>query len=143
MGESHISQDPTLVPTLRNKNPYRTIEKGALLPAPSNLGAICFPVIKILLACCLCVHGVHSSIATSKNPDSGTIFSASLSSKDAISPSSAPADTPAPRSCSLLLHPLPHGQVCATLPPTIEKCHLNMLARSPGPARRHPSAGRG
>ena len=41
MGEDQISLDPTLVPptTVRNKNPYRTIEKVALLPTPSSPGS--------------------------------------------------------------------------------------------------------
>ena len=42
MGEDHVSLDPTVVPpaTSRNKNPYRTTEKGgALLSPPSNLGS--------------------------------------------------------------------------------------------------------
>ena len=68
MGENHNFLDPTLVPpSLRHKNPYRTIEKGALLPLPATLGAICFPLIKTLLACCLCVQGVHSLTAVNKN----------------------------------------------------------------------------
>ena len=77
MGEKHIFLDPTFVPTpsLRDQNPYRTRERGALFPPPpAALGAICFPLIKILLVCCLCVRGVHSSAAVNKNPDSHIIF---------------------------------------------------------------------
>ena len=59
MGEDHISLDLTLVPSpnLRNKNPYRTIEKVAdLPPTPVTLGAIYFPLIKVcLLAACVFV----------------------------------------------------------------------------------------
>ena len=38
MGEDYMSLDPTLVPptSLRDKNPYRTIEKGGSSP-PSQL----------------------------------------------------------------------------------------------------------
>ena len=65
-------------PSLRDKNPYRTTEKGGLFsPLPVTLGAICFSSIKTWLACCLCVRGVHSSTAVNKNPDSGTISAAS------------------------------------------------------------------
>ena len=40
MGENHIFLDPTLVPSppLRDKSPYRAIEKGAL-PPPSSPGS--------------------------------------------------------------------------------------------------------
>ena len=51
--------------------------KGLFSPVPVTLGAVCFPLIKTLLVCCLCVHGVHSSTAVNKNLDSGTIFPAS------------------------------------------------------------------
>ena len=38
--KNHIFLDPTLVPpSLRDKNPYKTIEKGALLPPPSCPGS--------------------------------------------------------------------------------------------------------
>ena len=81
MGENHNFLDPTLVPSpsLRNKNPYRTIEKGASSTSlPAVLGAICFSLIKILLACCLCVRGVHSSTAVNKNPDCSIILPVSI-----------------------------------------------------------------
>ena len=83
MGEDHISLDPTLVPhppTLRNKSPYRRVEKrGALLPPPSNPGSYLLPFSKNLLACSLCVHGVHSLTTENKNPDSCTILPTSRS----------------------------------------------------------------
>ena len=46
MGENHIFSGPHVgtPPIFKDKNPYRT---------PIALGAICFPVIKTLLACCL------------------------------------------------------------------------------------------
>ena len=41
IGENHIFLDPTLMPppSLRDKNPYGTIEKGAFLPPPSSPGS--------------------------------------------------------------------------------------------------------
>ena len=85
MGENHISLDPMLVPppTLRSKNPYRTIEKGALPPPPSNPDSDLLSFNKNF-ACLLPVCGVHSSTAMNKNPDSGIIFPASECTPDTM-----------------------------------------------------------
>ena len=82
MGQDHIPLDLTLVtppPTLRNKNPYRTIVKGRLFShILVTLGAICFPLIKTLLACLLPGCSRNSFFdPMNKNPDSGIIFPAS------------------------------------------------------------------
>ena len=68
---------PGWCPSLRAKNPYKTIERGALLPPPAALRAICFPVIKTLLACCLYSRSSFFG-CVNKNPDPGNIFLASL-----------------------------------------------------------------
>ena len=47
---------------------------GIFSPLPAALGAICFCLIKTFLACCLWVHGVHSSTAVNKNPDSDSCW---------------------------------------------------------------------
>ena len=69
----HVGSTPPK--SLRDKNPFRTIEKGLFSPLPAGLGAIHFPLRLCLLASCLCVH---SSTAVNKNPDSGIIFSVSV-----------------------------------------------------------------
>jgi len=51
---------------------------------PAALGALCFSLIKTLLACCLCVWGVHSLTAVNKNTDSGIIFWGALPGSDPI-----------------------------------------------------------
>ena len=60
MEENHFFLDPRLVssPPLKDKNPYRTIEKGGLFsPLPATLGDICFPSIKTcLLTACVFVE---------------------------------------------------------------------------------------
>ena len=75
-----MGEDPTLVPSLnfKDKNSYRTIEKGGSSPPSSNPGSYLLFFNKNLLACCLCVHGVHSLTAVNKNLDSGNIFLVSL-----------------------------------------------------------------
>ena len=60
MGDKHIFLG-TPPPFLRDKSPYKTIESGSSSsPSQPVLAAVCFPVKKTLLACCLCVHQVHS-----------------------------------------------------------------------------------
>ena len=53
-------------PSLKDKTPYRTTERGALLPLPAAPRAVCFPVMKTLLACCLSVLEVPSSAPTTR-----------------------------------------------------------------------------
>ena len=74
LSRPHIGTPPQ---SLRDKSPYRTIEKRGLFPLPAALGATCFPLIKTA-ACFLCVRGVHFSTAVNKNLDSGIIFLVSL-----------------------------------------------------------------
>ena len=79
MGENHIFLDPRWGPSppFGDENPYRTIKKGALLPAPSSPGSYLLSFNKYFVAGCLCVGRVHSSTAVNKNPDSGIIFKVS------------------------------------------------------------------
>ena len=93
-------------PTLRNKNPYRTIEKGALLPPPSSPGSSLLSFNKDF-ACLLpmCSQSSFFSffrlLRTRTNPDSGIIF---------------------------LVAP---GQRCfQTLPPSTLACHLTRVLKS-------------
>ena len=74
--ENHIS-GPHIgaLASLRDKNPYRTIEKGALLPPPSSPGSYLLSF-NTLLACCLCLRSSFFSCAN-KNLGSGNIFLAS------------------------------------------------------------------
>ena len=86
MGEKDIFLDPCWYPspTLRDKNPYRAIKKGALLSPPSSPGSYLLSFNKdfaCLLPVCL---GVHSLTTVNKNLDSGIVFLVSqiIRSKD-------------------------------------------------------------
>ena len=71
MGENRIFLDPNVgSPPLRDKSPYRTIEKGALLPAPSSPGSHWLSLSKDF-ACCLCVPDIRSTSAVNETPDPG------------------------------------------------------------------------
>ena len=48
---------------------------GLFSPSPpAALGAICLPVVKTLLACCLCVRGVHSLVSWTRTQIPVTFF---------------------------------------------------------------------
>ena len=76
VGENHIFLEPMLV-SLRYKNPDKTIERGALLPPPSNPGSYLLSCNKDF-ACLLpvCLWSSFFSIfkpsgCVNKSPDSG------------------------------------------------------------------------
>ena len=79
MEKNHIFLDPTLVPppSLRDENPYRTIESGGS-SHPSQQPWELFASCNKDFACLLPVCSQSSFFdCTDKNPDSGNIFPAS------------------------------------------------------------------